>query len=145
MNIKELLRIPSWQMPSDPVKAVWWFFYWLLQVLVRFFWLPILVMTAFQTWQNWHSSPWSGIVAGIATVLVGLGIWALLYGLLRLIDLATGISRTIAEIQQNISSGGRMYQFDQYRTHQDHGQNGHIVEGTITEPRENPPQQRQDL
>ena len=44
-NVRELRPkrhlLPAWDMPSDPVKAVFWFFHWLLRVLVRYFYVVI--------------------------------------------------------------------------------------------------------
>ena len=56
--------IPPWKMPSDPIKAVFWFMHWLLRVLVRFFWILILAGVVYESILN-------GVVGGIVTLLVG--------------------------------------------------------------------------
>lgn len=93
--------IPAWNMPADPVKAVWWFMHWLLKVLVHFFWVLILVMSIFETSLNWNTSGFlSGLVSGIITLLIGLVIWGLLYGLLAVVNLVAGISHIILDVKQ---------------------------------------------
>src|SRR5439155_16166329 len=71
-EVKKLQRrgslIPPWDMPSDPVKAVFWFFQWSLKVLVRFFWVPILAGIIYEGIVN-------GFVGGFVTLLVGLSVW----------------------------------------------------------------------
>src|ERR1700674_2735782 len=83
-------------MPSDPVKAVFWFVHWSLKVLVRFFWIPILVGVSYESFIN-------GIVGGIVTLLVGLGVWFGLAVVLFFFNVGSRISRTVAEV-------GRMQQ-----------------------------------
>ena len=98
-RLKQL--IPPWNMPTDPVKAVWWFMHWLLIVLVRFFWVPILAMVIFETSLNWNTSGFlSGLVSGIITLLIGLVIWGLLYGLLAVVKLVAGVSHIISDVKQ---------------------------------------------
>jgi hypothetical protein len=121
-------------MPSDPVKAVRWFFHWLLKVLVRFFWLPILGMGAFETYQNWRiDGAFNGIAAGVITVLVGTGVWALLYGLLTLVNVATGISQVISQVQQGMSSQNPFYRYDTFDNYRNSEREDQVVEGTITD------------
>ena len=55
-------------MPSDPVKAVFWFMHWFLRVLVRFFYILILGAVIYESIIN-------GVVGSIGTLLVGLGVW----------------------------------------------------------------------
>src|SRR5947209_12207373 len=80
--------LPAWDMPSDPVKAVFWFFHWLLRVLVRFFYILILGGAAFETYLN-------GIVGLFGTLLVGLGVWAGLAVLLLCVNFDTGVSLVV--------------------------------------------------
>src|SRR5947209_4325448 len=80
-------------MPSDPVKAVFWFIHWSLKVLVRFFWILII---AGVTWQ----SLLNGFVGGSVTLLVGLGVWLGLATALFLFNLGASISRTVNEVSR---------------------------------------------
>lgn len=124
-NLKQRKRlIPPWNMPSDPVKAVFWFVDWLLRVLVRFFWILILVGVAYESYLN-------GFVGGIVTLLVGLGLWLGLGITLFVFNISTNISRTISEVnrmQQNIPlrrsfSPSSESEIDKSK----------IVEGTVTD------------
>jgi len=119
-------------MPSDPVKAVLWFLHWFLKVLVHFFWLPILIMVIYITYANWSlGGAWNGIISGVITLFVGIGLWALLYGILLLVNIASSISRTITEVtrlQQDLSSQRSPYFFNGPEQEE-----GHVVEGTITD------------
>ena len=131
-KIRELF--PAWEMPSDPVKAVGWFFHWLLKVLVRFFWLPILGMGAFETYQNWRiDGAFNGIVAGVIAMLVGVGLWALLYGLLTLVNVTTGISQVISQVQQSMSSQNPFDRYDAFSNYNHNEREDQVVEGTITD------------
>ncbi|HZR40208.1 MAG TPA: hypothetical protein VFB12_08840, partial [Ktedonobacteraceae bacterium] len=77
-RVREL--IPPWNMPADPVKAVFWFMRWSLKVLVHFFWIPILGMVILETYLNWRvSGIGNGLVGGVVTLLVGIVVWAVLY------------------------------------------------------------------
>src|SRR5690349_9118509 len=80
-----LLQLPVWQMPSDPVKAVFWFLRWSLRVLVRFFYVLILAGVLVEAILN-------GVVGFLGTLLVGLGVWAGLGALLLLVNMAAGVS-----------------------------------------------------
>jgi hypothetical protein len=98
-NIKRKSKgklLPAWNMPSDPVKAVFWFFHWSLKVVVRFFWIPILAGVSYESFIN-------GIIGGIVTLLVGLGVWLGLAVVLFFFNIGSRISRTVAEV-------GRMQQ-----------------------------------
>ena len=93
--------LPPWNMPSDPVKAVWWFLHWLLKVLVRYFWIAILGMIIYETYINWRvSSPFNGIVAGVITLFVGLIVWGAIYLVLLAVNVSTTVSQTIENIGQ---------------------------------------------
>lgn len=88
---RELL--PKWDMPSDPVKAVFWFIHWSLKVLVRFFWILILAGVIWQSLLN-------GFVGGSVTLLVGLGVWLGLAIVLFLFNLGRSIFRTVNEVSR---------------------------------------------
>jgi uncharacterized membrane protein len=121
--------IPPWEMPSDPVKALLWFLRWFLKVLVHFFWLPILIGVIFFAYADW-SSAWNGLISGTITLLIGLGLWALLYLLLLVVNISTKISQVLSEVkrvQQDISSQRSSYFFNEP------GDNGQVIEGTITD------------
>ena len=62
MNVMKRKRelIPRWDMPSDPVKAVFWFLHWSLKVLVRFFYVAVLVGVVWESILN-------GWIGGIVT------------------------------------------------------------------------------
>jgi ABC-type multidrug transport system fused ATPase/permease subunit len=94
--------IPTWNKPADdPVKAVLWFMHWLLKVLVHFFWIPMLVMSLFETLLNWNTSGFlSGLVSGMTTLLLGLVIWGLLYAILYMINLVENIVRIMSDVKQ---------------------------------------------
>ena len=85
--------IPPWDMPSDPVKAVFWFVHWSLRVLVRFFWVLILAGVTYESFAN-------GIVGAVVIWLVGLGLWLGLGALLFVLSIGTGLSRTVSEISR---------------------------------------------
>jgi hypothetical protein len=134
--------IPPWNMPSDPVKAVLWFLHWLLKVLVRFFWIPVLGMTIFETWQNWTvGGSLNGILEGAITLLVGIGVWAFLYMILQILNISTRISRVIAEVnrlQQGSASQRPFYPFNSDEAE------GRVVEGTITDLEEERKKRRRE-
>jgi hypothetical protein len=139
---KEL--IPPWNMPSDPVKAVFWFMHWLLKVVVRFFWIPIIIMVVYEAYINGNGKVggfFNGLVVGVVTLFVGLVVWALLYGLLILFNISTTISRTVSEVsrmQQNFTSRGPLYPFA------DADSEKKVVEGTITDLDEERKKRRQE-
>src|SRR5438270_5237617 len=78
-------------MPSDPVKAVFWFLHWSLRVLVRFFYVLILGAVIYESLLN-------GIVGFLGTLLVGLGVWLGLGVLLLFVNIITGVSRVVSEV-----------------------------------------------
>ena len=125
--------IPSWKMPSDPVKAIFWFMQWLLTVLVRFFWIPIIGMVIYEIVIN---NPVGGItyglISGVITLLVGLVVWAILYGILALIRVSTTISHTISDVnrlQQTFTESSR----NPFTPFREREQEDKVVEGTITD------------
>jgi len=132
---------PRWEMPSDPVKAVWWFMHWLLKVLVRFFWLPIIGMVAFEVVNDAPVGHISGaVVSGSVTLLVGLVIWGVLYITLQLVNLWVRISQAIADanqVQQNMFNGSFSYPY----TRDD--RNSKVVEGSLEEIKNEEQEQKQ--
>src|SRR5258708_35462275 len=80
-------------MPSDPVKAVFWFMHWLLRVLVRYFYILILGAVIYESIIN-------GIVGFIGTLLVGLGVWGLLALVLLVFNFSTGVSTVLSELNR---------------------------------------------
>ena len=85
--------LPPWDMPSDPVKAVSWFLHWFLQVLVRYFYVLIVAGVAYETFLN-------GIVGLIGTLLVGLVVWAILVGVLAVLNFTTSVSQAFSEVSR---------------------------------------------
>ena len=116
--------IPPWNMPSDPVKAVFWFVHWTLQVLVRFFWILILAGVAYESYMN-------GFVGGVVTLLVGLGVWLGLGITLFVFNISTNISQTFSEVsrmQQNLPPRRPFNSFPESEF-----DDSKIVEGTVTD------------
>jgi len=85
--------LPPWNMPSDPVRAVLWFLHWFLQVLVRYFYVLILVGAGYETYLN-------GAVGLLGILLVGLLVWAGLAVLLLVSNFAMGFSQVYSEFNQ---------------------------------------------
>ena len=85
--------LPPWNMPSDPVQAVIWCVRWLLQVLVRYFWLLILVAVAFEAYLN----GWVGL---LGTLLIGLFVWGILAVALFVLTIVSGVSRIYEEVNR---------------------------------------------
>lgn len=141
MSKRKYLRdlVPPWQMPADPVKAVWWFMHWLLKVLVHFFWIPILGMVIYESVNNWRlAGAWNGGISGVITLFVGLIVWAILYVLLIFANISSNVARVVGEInqfQQNFS-----YPFSN-SSPSSNGTDSKVVEGTISEINEEPQKQ----
>lgn len=129
---RELL--PRWDMPSDPVKAVFWFIHWLLKVLVRFFYIPLLAGIIYESVVN-------GFVGFFGTLLVGLGVWAGLVLILFLFNLTTGVSRVFTEVNRMQRGYPPRYPFDNFKEPDEHGR---VVEGTITDLDEERRKRRQE-
>jgi hypothetical protein len=85
--------LPPWDMPSDPVKAVSWFLHWFLQVLVRYFYVLIVAGVAYETFLN-------GIVGLVGTLLVGLVVWAILAGVLAVLNFTSSVSQAFSEVSR---------------------------------------------
>ena len=109
--------LPDWNMPSDPVKAVFWFFHWSLQVLVRFFWILILAAVFYESFVN-------GFVGGFVTLLVGLSVWFGIAVVLFFFNIVGDVSR----MQQSFSKRRPFTQFSEPGF-----DDSKIVEGTVTD------------
>ncbi len=135
VNVRTFKRkrelIPPWNMPSDPVKALFWFIHWLLKVLVRFFWILILAGVIYETIRNsMVGGIGSGLIAGVVTLLVGLGVWAGLAVVLLLFNIGSSISNTFAQVrrmQQGFPPRQSPYWFTEPES------DDKIVEGTVTD------------
>ncbi|HEX6109975.1 MAG TPA: hypothetical protein VFZ02_11245 [Ktedonobacteraceae bacterium] len=125
---------PRWEMPSDPVKAVFWFMHWLLRVLVRFFYILILAAVIYESIIN-------GLVGFFGTLLVGIGVWVGLALLLFLFNLSTGVTKIFTEVNRMQRGYPPRYPFDNF-TEQD--VDGKIVEGTVTDLEEERRKRRQE-
>lgn len=126
--------IPRWEMPADPVKAVFWFMHWLLRVLVRFFYIPIVAAVIYESIIN-------GVVGFIGTLLVGLGVWAGLALLLFLVNISTGVGKVFTEVQRMQQGFPPRYPYDNFREPE---VNGRVVEGTVTDLDEERRKRRQE-
>ena len=124
--------IPRWEMPSDPVKAVFWFMHWLLRVLVRFFYILILGAVIYESIIN-------GVVGFIGTLLVGLGVWVGLAALLLLFNFTSGVSKVVSEVNRVQRSYPPRQPFNNF-TEPD----GPVVEGTVTDLEEERKKRRQE-
>ncbi len=136
--------IPPWNMPSDPVKALFWFMRWLLKVLVNFFWLPIIAMVIIETILNWNSAGGasSGIVAGIVTLLVGLVTWLILYVVTLFLNVGSAVSQVISDVnrvQRGFSARRPAYPLNNEAANEDN-----VIEGTITDLEEERRKRRQE-
>lgn len=130
--------LPAWEMPSDPVKAVFWFFRWLLQVLVRYFYLLIAVGAVVEAILN-------GIVGFAGTVLVGLLVWGGLAALLLFVNVATGVSRVVSDVNR-VTKGfpTRNTPFSNFSQSGRDDPGDRVVEGTITDLEEERKKRRQE-
>jgi hypothetical protein len=139
-KIRKREILPPWNMPADPVKGLFWFLHWLLKVLVRFFWIPIIGMTLYETYINGVvGGLFNGVVGGVITLLVGLVVWVLLYALLLCFNVGTKIRDTISDVnrmQQNFSSRRPFYPFSDAEDN--------VVEGTITDLEEERKKRRRE-
>src|SRR5579875_548697 len=85
--------IPPWEMPADPIKAVFWFLYWLLRVMVRLYWLPLLGCVIYEGLLN-------GLLGAGITLLLGLALWIVLLAVLRVAELLRGVAHVLATVEQ---------------------------------------------
>lgn len=138
--------IPPWDMPSDPVKAVWWFLHWLLKVLVNFFWLPIVGMVIYEAILNGRvGGVFNGIVSGIVTLLVGLVVWGVLFGLMIAVNVGTGISHVVGDIKRvQQQQNDFLQQTYGSPTRNRPGREERVVEGSITDLNEERQRRRQE-
>jgi hypothetical protein len=122
-------------MPSDPVKAVFWFLHWSLRLLVRFFYVLILGGVIFETILN-------GVVGLLGTLLVGLGVWTGLAALLLFVNVGTGVSRVVSDVgRMQKGFPPRSPYFNPSRPLEPEGP---IVEGTVTDLEEERRKRRQE-
>jgi hypothetical protein len=103
--------------------------HWLLKVIVRFFWIPIMAMALYETYVNRVVGGLSnGIVGGVITLLVGIVVWAVLYVALLCFSIGTKITQTVDlgnRLQQGFSSRRPFSPFSDTESR--------VVEGTITD------------
>lgn len=138
--------LPPWDMPSDPIKAVFWFLHWLLRVLVRFFWLLILAGIVFEGISNGRvGGAFDAIISGFVTLLVGLAVWAGLALVLFFFNISTSISQTIGEVnrmQQGFTARRPVSPISPFMEQE---MKGKVVEGTITDLDEERKKRRGEL
>jgi len=124
--------IPRWEMPADPVKAVFWFMHWLLKVLVRFFYIAVVAGVIVESILN-------GVVGAVVTLLVGLGVWAGLAVVLLFFNIGTSISNEVSEIsrmQRGFPSRTPFHNFVEPE--------GKVVEGSVTDLEEERKKRRRE-
>ena len=126
--------IPRWEMPADPVKAVFWFVHWLLRILVRFFYILILAAVIYESISN-------GVVGFFGTLLVGLVVWAGLALLLFVFNVSTGVTEVFTEVKRMQRGYPPRYPYNDFR---EQDVNGRIVEGTVTDLEEERRKRRQE-
>lgn len=115
--------LPSWDMPSDPVKAVFWFLHWSLQVLVRYFFVLIIAGAAYETYLN-------GVIGLLGTLLIGLLVWGLLVVLLGVLSFIMGVSSVLTEVNRLSQNPFTNSGFSPF-TRQPPEEEENIVEGSI--------------
>src|SRR5258707_13250971 len=127
--------IPAWEMPADPVKAVFWFIHWSLQVLVRFFWLLILAGVIYVSLVN-------GVIGGVVTLLVGLGVCLGLIGTLFIFNVTRRISLTIADVNRMQQDFTKHRSFNS--SEQSDVDDSKVVEGSVTDLEEERKKRRRE-
>ena len=113
--------LPPWDMPSDPVRAVFWFTRWSLQVLVRYFYILILAGVATEIFLK------NGVVGFVGTLLVGLFVWAVLAILLVIVNVTTDISRIYSQVSQIYQDPSSLSSFTRPTPEKEEN----VVEGSI--------------
>ncbi len=108
--------------------------HWLLRVLVRFFYIPILAAVIYESIIN-------GPVGFFGTLLVGIGVWAGLALLLFVFNFGTGVSKVISEVNRMQRGYPPRRPFNDF-SEQDLG--GRVVEGTVTDLEEERKKRRQE-
>ena len=143
---RQMWLLPAWNMPSDPIKAVFWFLHWLLRVLVRFFWILILAGIVYESISNGRvGGGFSGVISGLVTLLVGLIVWVGLALVLFFFNVSTSISRTLSEVnrmQQDFSARRPVSPMSPFMEQEIKGK---VVEGTITDLDEERKKRRGEL
>jgi hypothetical protein len=127
--------IPAWEMPADPVKAVFWFIHWSLQVLARFFWILILAGVIYESLVN-------GVIGGVVTLLVGLGVWLGLIGTLFIFNVTRRISLTVADVNR-MQQGFTMHRSFNSSERSD-VDDSKVVEGSVTDLEEERKKRRRE-
>jgi hypothetical protein len=127
--------IPAWEMPADPVKAVFWFIHWSLQVLARFFWILILAGIIYESLVN-------GVIGGVVTLLVGLGVWLGLIGTLFIFNVTRRISLTVADVNR-MQQGFTMHRSFNSSERSD-VDDSKVVEGSVTDLEEERKKRRRE-
>lgn len=116
--------LPAWNMPSDPVSAVFWFLHWLLQVLVRYFAVLILAGVAYETYLN-------GFVGLIGTLLVGVIVWACLALLLAFANVTSRLSTVYSEVSR-LQNNANLFGFSDFTARPTRpAEEENVVEGSI--------------
>ena len=125
--------LPPWKMPSDPVKAVLWFLQWFLQVLVRFFYILIVVAVIYESYLNGKvGGIFNGIVAGAVTLFIGLVVWTGLGVVLLFFKISSGVSRGLSELSRMQQGFPRRNPF-YTNNHAEPDIEGRVVEGSVTD------------
>ena len=127
--------IPAWEMPADPVKAVFWFIHWSLQVLARFFWILILAGVIYESLVN-------GVIGGVVTLLVGLGVWLGLTGTLFIFNVTRRISLTVADVNR-MQQGFTIHRSSNAFERSD-VDDSKVVEGSVTDLEEERKKRRRE-
>jgi hypothetical protein len=127
--------LPAWNMPSDPVKAVFWFTRWSVKVLVRYFWLLIIAGVVAEGIMN-------GIVGAGFTLLIGLAVWGGLAISLAIFNVFSGVARTVSQLNDLQQGFPPRNSFD--RASDDTFNKGKVVEGTITDLEEERKKRRRE-
>jgi hypothetical protein len=128
--------LPAWDMPSDPVKAVFWFFHWLLRVVVRYFYVLIAIGAIVEAIMN-------GFVGFFGTLLVLILVWGGLAVLLVFVNFATGVSRVVSDVNR-ATRGFQPRNSPFFSTPDVEEKRGRVVEGTITDLEEERKKRRQE-
>ena len=128
--------IPRWDMPSDPVKAVFWFLHWFLRVLVRFFYILIIGAVIYESILN-------GIVGLVGTLLVGLGVWLGLAVLLLFVNVTGGVSHVVSEVSRLQKGYPPRTQSPFFNFTEPEGDR--VVEGTVTDLEEERKKRRGEM
>lgn len=114
--------------------------HWLLRVLVHFFWLPIIGMIIYEMVTDIRVAGLaSGLIVGLVTLLIGLGVWAALYVALVIVNFWTRVSRLVSDVNQ---AQQRMYQGPFSTSYSGRERNERVVEGSISEVEEGQQQAR---